>query len=144
MSEPMALLDHQSLYILDTHTWVWQLFNPQKLSKTVHAVLEAADLNQTQILIPAVVLAEMSMIAQKQRVQGFQPQHLAVLVATVHAHPAYSFGTLDVDLILHSQRFTAIPDVFDRLIATEAATLGATLLTRDPVIIDSGLVQTLW
>lgn len=132
------------LYVLDTHTWIWQLFNPKKLGENVYHILEAADRNEVQILIPAVVLAEISMIAQKKRVTGFHSEHLSLLVSTVHQHPAYSFSVLNSDLIMASQHFEAIPDIFDRLVATEAAHLGATLLTRDPVIIQSNLVSVLW
>lgn len=134
----------QPCYVIDTHVWVWQLFNPKRLSVSVVAILEAADRFEVQIVVPVVVLAEMSMIAQKQRVQGFNANHLPLVVSAVEAHPAYRLSVLSADLILSSQSFRQIPDVFDRLIATEAVSLGAHLLTRDPVIAASGLVRTVW
>jgi PIN domain nuclease of toxin-antitoxin system len=37
-----------------------------------------------------------------------------------------------------------IPDIFDRLIVTEAVLLDVPVITRDPVIRDSELVPTVW
>jgi hypothetical protein len=39
---------------------------------------------------------------------------------------------------------TAIPEMHDRLIACEAHLRNATVLTRDPQIVASGFVSTLW
>ncbi|MCY6411798.1 PIN domain-containing protein [Acinetobacter sp. VNH17] len=122
-------------YVLDTHAWIWQLFKPEKLGHHAKLILEQADQNQqVNIIIPAVVLAEVSMIAQKQRVVGFKAEHIPILVSTIQQHPAYSFSILDQDIILASQKFTDIPDIFDRLITTESYLLNATLISCDSII----------
>lgn len=45
---------------------------------------------------------------------------------------------------LASHRFSAIPDIFDRLIVAEAVQRRLPLLTRDPAIRESQLVTTVW
>ncbi|MCI0388309.1 MAG: hypothetical protein MOB07_06040 [Acidobacteria bacterium] len=43
-----------------------------------------------------------------------------------------------------SRTLTAIPGIFDRLIAAEALRLGLPLITHDSVITNSGLVSVVW
>jgi PIN domain nuclease of toxin-antitoxin system len=121
--------------VIDTHAWIWQLFNPSKLGQQAKKILEQADNNDgVKIIIPAVVLAEVCMIAQKQRIANFKPEHISILVSTVKQHPAYSLSTLNDQIILASQQFTDIPDIFDRLIATETYLLNAHLVSCDSII----------
>ncbi len=51
---------------------------------------------------------------------------------------------LSVETVLSSATLTAIPDIFDRLIVSEALRWNAQLLTRDALITQSGLVSILW
>jgi PIN domain nuclease of toxin-antitoxin system len=46
--------------------------------------------------------------------------------------------------VLDSHRWSAIPDIFDRLIVAEAIELEMSLLSCDPVIRDSGIVGVVW
>jgi len=128
-------LNNIETYVLDTHAWIWQLFNPAKLGQKARQLLEQADNNDgVHIVIPAVVLAEVCMIAQKQRIANFKPEHIPLLITTIKQHPAYTLSTLDDKIILASQQFIDIPDIFDRLIATEANLLNAQLVSCDSVI----------
>ncbi|HNJ86580.1 MAG TPA: hypothetical protein PKU92_08355, partial [Agitococcus sp.] len=60
--------------------------------------------------------------------------HIPLLITTIKQHPAYTLSTLDDKIILASQLFIDIPDIFDRLIATEANLLNAQLVSCDSVI----------
>ena len=135
-------MNHQPRYVLDTHILVWQWFKPKSLSATTIDILNTIDRFEAQAFVPAVVLAELSMIAQKNRVTGLNAGLFPVLLSALEKHAAYTTTVLSVDIILASQAFSTIPDIFDRLIATEAALLGAKLVTVDPIIINSGLVAT--
>jgi PIN domain nuclease of toxin-antitoxin system len=46
--------------------------------------------------------------------------------------------------VIASHHYTIIPDIFDRLIVTEAISRGLPLLTRDTMIRASGLVAVIW
>ena len=70
--------------------------------------------------------AEALMVAERRRIAGLA---LEALLAPV-------------DRVLRTHRLSAIPDIFDRLIAAEAVERNEPLLTRDPVIRDSQLVTT--
>jgi len=131
-------------YVLDTHAWVWQLVYPAKLGKAALGILQAADKGEVQVRIPAVVLAEFLMIAEKQRVPGLTRPVAESVIEQIRRHPGYVLTSLTPELVMASRAHVAIPDIFDRLIATEAQSEGLPLLTCDPVIVGSGLVEVVW
>lgn len=131
-------------FVIDTHAWVWQLFFPSKLGEGALQALTAADQGNAYIYIPAVVLAEFLMIVQKRRIATLTPELAPKIIFAVQAHPSYSLQTLTPELVMTSQAYQQVPDIFDRLIVTEACQFGIPLITRDPIIIDSGLVTIVW
>lgn len=110
-------------YVIDTHAWVWQMFQPKKLGIRAARVLSAADRGEARIHIPAVVLAELLMIAGKRRLEYLTPEIVPQLA---------------------SQACAAVPEIFDRLVVTEARWRDAPLITRDPEIRAAGLVPIIW
>jgi PIN domain nuclease of toxin-antitoxin system len=131
-------------YVIDTHAWVWQMFQPKKLGIGAARVLSAADRGEARIHIPAVVLAELLMIANKRRLENLTPEIIPRVVHAVRTHPAYSFSGLTPELVLASQAHVAVPEIFDRLVVTEARLRGVSLITRDPEIHAAGLVPIIW
>ncbi|MCL6642560.1 MAG: PIN domain-containing protein, partial [Candidatus Bipolaricaulota bacterium] len=55
------------IYVLDTHTLVWFLEANRRLGKRAKSVLLKAD---TEIVIPAIVLAESKFLFAKKRIGG--------------------------------------------------------------------------
>ena len=110
--------------MIDTHAWVWQLFMPNRLGAGALQVLTAADRSEARIIIPAVVLAEFLMIAEKRRVAHLTPEIVPQVIRAVRNHPGYDLMLLTPELVLQSQSFRSIPEIFDRLIVTEASQRG--------------------
>jgi PIN domain nuclease of toxin-antitoxin system len=106
--------------------------------------LRAADAGEAHIYIPAVVIAECLMVAEKGRIPGLAVEGLLEHFEAIRGSENFLPTVLSPDLILASHRLTMIPDIFDRLIVTEAEQRGLPLLTRDSVIRESGLVETIW
>lgn len=131
-------------YVIDTHAWVWQMFQPKKLGPGAARVLSAADRGEARIHIPAVVLAEFLMIANKCRVKNLTTEIVPQVISAVRARPAYSFGLLTLELVLASQNYTAVPEIFDRLIVTEACQRGVPVISCDPKIWEAGLAPIIW
>ncbi len=130
--------------VVDTHALLWHLIAPDKLGAGARAILTAADRGEAQILVPVLVLAELSMIAERNRVPGWTPQRVDVFARLVSESDNYAMSPLSDGLVLASRDLTAIPDIFDRLIAAEARELQVPLVTRDPVIPRSGAVPVIW
>ncbi len=63
-SNPSAKLP---MYVVDTHVLLWYLTADKKLSQTAHTIIKQAINGQANLVIPAVALAELYMIAEKQR-----------------------------------------------------------------------------
>ncbi len=129
-------------FVADTHAMIWRAAARSRLGEGAREAFERADRGEALVIVPAVVVAEMSMVAEKGRVPGWTPAALDALVREVTGSPNYRTTALTPDLVLASRTLVAIPDIFDRLIAAEALSLGATLVSRDAVF--AGLVTTVW
>jgi PIN domain nuclease of toxin-antitoxin system len=135
--------DKLPIYVVDTHVLLWYLTADKKLSQTAHAIIKQAINGQANLVIPAVALAELYMIAEKQRT----PLVLSTLDSVVknwQTADNIRLTNLTPELVILSSQFSAIPEIFNRLIATEAHKLGVPLITKDPLIVNSKLVPTLW
>jgi len=131
-------------YVVDTHALIWQLCSPSHLGQAAQIAFTQADDGEAKIHIPVVVVAEMAMIAQKQRVPGFDNEAFDTAIQALQETPAYIFESLSLDSVLASRALSVIPDIFDRLVVTDAMILQAALITKDVVIQNSGVVPTIW
>lgn len=131
-------------YVVDTHALLWHLYAPKRLGKVARQALGQVDEGEARAWIPAVAVAEALMVAEKGRIAGLGLEALLSQFEAVRDSDNYRLSTLTADTVLASHRFSAIPDIFDRLIVAEADRRRLPLLTRDPVIRESQLVQTVW
>lgn len=130
--------------VTDSHALLWHLYDPARVGPRAREALMAADAGEAHIYIPAVVVAESLMVAEKGRVLGLTVERLLEHFEAIRGSENFLPTALSPGLVLASHRLTAIPDIFDRLIVTEAKQRGLPLLTRDSVIRESGLVETIW
>ena len=130
--------------VTDTHALLWHLYLPARLGPAAREAFAGADAGDVRIYIPALVVAEAMMVAQKGRLPGLVPEELVAHLSAAHHSDNYVLSDLQAKLVLDSHPFTVIPDIFDRLIGVEAVARGLPLISRDPVIRESGLVSTVW
>jgi len=128
--------------LLDTHVLVHWLSGSSRLTEAQRRVVEGAS-EEEPLLLSDISLWEIARLASLGRIALDRPLRdwleAAVappLVRRVSISPAVASGV------------AALPDTFhrdpaDRIIVASARTTGATLLTQDRRIIDSGLVATL-
>lgn len=57
----------EPFYVVDTHAFVWYLLNDKKLSPRAKTIFEAAEQNQTLLVIPSIVVAELYYANAKNR-----------------------------------------------------------------------------
>ncbi len=84
------------------------------------------------------------MVVQKNRLPGVDLEELLAHLGAAQHSDNYVLSDLQGKMVLDSHPFIVIPDIFDRLIVVEAITRGLPLISRDPVIRDSGLVSMVW
>ena len=127
-------------YVSDTHTLFWHLTSSPRLGRqAVQAFRDAAN-GAALIYVPVVVLAELYYLNQKQAVRLDFP----AVLRRLQSSRAYVLVPYLPDEVLDLDANRAIPEMHDRIIAGVARRLNAPLITRDPQIVRSGLVATLW
>lgn len=132
------------VYIADTHALIWRLLAPDKLAARASDAFDQADAGQAEIHIPAVVLAEMVMVAEKRRVPGWGLDEVKRFARAANTSTNYHLSMLTPDLVMLASDLTLISDIFDRLIAAEALARAAILISRDQTLMTATDIEVLW
>ncbi len=132
----MALMN----IIVDTHALIWLLEDNQRLSKTARdAMLD----NNVQVVVPTIVLAEIAYLFHRNRVSVNINYVLEHIYRTrnyiVYALDEMVIEHLPPELDIHDGLIVATALVFRDVLAKEVA-----VVTKDQMIQQCGLVQTLW
>lgn len=126
--------------LLDTHTLLWALAEPRRLSTDAASLIRDPE---NHLLVSAASAWEMATKFRLGKLQGAQAilaayeSHLATLranelpIRSAHALRAGSFA------VEHR-------DPFDRMLAAQAVTEGVPLLTDDPAFAAFAGLQTRW
>lgn len=126
-------------YILDSHTLIWAMDEPAKLSRTATALLQDPDILLD--LSPATYW-EMAIKVALGKLPLSMPYRLWMDAAITTLDLRILPITLD-----HSERVTVLPfhhkDPFDRMLAAQALNGGIPLLSGD-VIFDAYGVNRVW
>lgn len=131
-----------STFVADTHSLLWYLFSPDRLGSGALETFETIQ-GEDLLVIPAVVVAEMVMVVERRRIQATLDE-LKTVLASLEREAVCFFSPLFAKDVIGSSRLVEIPDIFDRLIVFEALKRNATLITRDLLITQTGLVPTVW
>lgn len=125
---------------LDTHALIWHLARPARLGRRALRLLRDADAGRMEILIPAIVAIELTLLQEAGRRVPGAPQ----LEALIGAQPAFRLQPLDLSIGLEFVLASALRDPFDRMIVAAARAADAPLVTADATIAASALVETIW
>jgi PIN domain nuclease of toxin-antitoxin system len=129
-----------ALYAADTHVIAWYWAGSPRLSQTARTILDEALLLQHEVIISPLVLAELVIMAEKQRVSF----DLTAIIATLSESPGFRLVVLSTQIALRTQELTTLPDIHDRLIVATALVYDATLITADQTISQSNYVPVVW
>jgi PIN domain nuclease of toxin-antitoxin system len=130
-------------YVLDTHPLIWFLTGNPQLGAGARRVLSdpASDL-----ILPAIALAEACWIVANGRTPI---PSVTALLSTLDQDRRITVIALDRDIVVTSVNILAEGEMHDRQIVATAIHLrqmgeAVALLSRDPVIVGSGLVPIIW
>ena len=126
-------------YAVDTHALVWYFLDDDRLSSDARAALEET-VDSGEVIVPAVVLAELMYIAEKGRVALSFGETLEEMERCQN----FVLLPLDLDVLRATEQVRADLEMHDRIIVATARMMGAPLITRDQEIMDSGVVETMW
>lgn len=130
----------EPLYVVDTHALIWYLTNDRKLSKQAQMIFSAAEHGDTELVISAIVLAEMYYANQKYH---WFPQ-FNKMIQELKNKPYFRFVNFEADHVLDFEKDSSVPEMHDRIIAGLARRIDAPLLTSDPLIKAANIVKILW
>ncbi len=130
----------ESIYVVDTHALLWHLVGDRKLSSRAAEIFDAADGGETQLVVSAIVLAELYHLNQKRR----SPLDFSDVFNELADSPAYQLVPFEPGHVLDFARDASVTELHDRIIAGLARRLDAPLLTFDPVIAASGVAKVEW
>ncbi len=138
MSSPAT--PFEPLYVVDTHALIWYLRNDKKLSSQAKTIFQAAEQNQTVLIISAIVMAELYYANAKNNWFA----DFMVIYTDILSKPFIRFMPVDHTHIPNFSQDVAVPEMHDRIIAGVARRLNAPLITSDPLIIATGIVKIVW
>ena len=132
--------DSQVRFVADTHALWWYLRDPERLSAAASVVFRLVEGGNATLIVPAIVVAELYSLSVKLR-QPMAPSTLMDDLASVGGIELSDLGRTQLEWL---DRLLEIPEMHDRLIAAEAIVLGAPVVSRDPVLVDSLQIETIW
>jgi PIN domain nuclease of toxin-antitoxin system len=130
--------------VADTHTIIWYLRSPEKLSTNALTSLDNALNNGESIFISAISLVEMNYLVEKNRIPTSSLEQLLQLIDD----PLVNLVGIPLDTQV-AKAFTQIPreivpEMGDRIIAATSLYLNLPLVTKDHKIRNLSNIQTIW
>ena len=127
-------------FVTDTHTLWWHLETPELLSANAAAIFRLAESGAATIIVPAIVVAEFYYLSVKQG----KPMPPAVLLADLASSGWAEVPHLGPEQLVLLDQLSEVPEMHDRMIAAAAVYHKAPILTRDPDLVASPQLQTIW
>ena len=127
-------------YVVDTHALAWFISEDKRLSARAAEILSQAEAGEVQVLIPTLVLAELTHIAQKKRVKVT----IEELLEKINQGDGFTIVSFDFPIFQVMLQLPENWDIHDRIIAATASYYQAILITRDEMLRDSSELKTVW
>ena len=128
------------VFVLDTHALYWYLGQPQRLSVAADAVFRLAEAGGARLIVPAITIAELYYLTVKVG-HPVAPSVVLDALKGVDAIEVSDRGEIQLRML---DQATDVPEMHDRLIAAEALSRNAAVVTRDESLARSTQIATVW
>jgi PIN domain nuclease of toxin-antitoxin system len=130
--------------VADTHTIIWYITEPNKLSNDASTALDKAINDGNFIYLSAISLVEICYLVEKGKLPAIVLQRLTEVLTEPEAEIAIVPLDLAIGLTIQNLDRDTVPDMPDRIIAATAYHLKLPLITRDRKIQALQNIQTIW
>jgi PIN domain nuclease of toxin-antitoxin system len=130
--------------VADTHTIIWYITEPNKLSNNASTALEKAVNDGDFIYLSAISLVEICYLVEKGRLPAIVLQRLTEVLAEPDAEIAIVPLDHAIGLTIQNLDRAIVSDMPDRIIAATAYHLKLPLITRDQKIQALQNIRTIW
>lgn len=132
------------MIVLDTHTLVWWVADPERVGARARKAIQAAVSAGGAVSVSSISIWEITMLVTAGRLEfTFE---VNAWIEQVEALPFLSFVPVDNRIAARAVQLANFPhrDPADRIIVSTALGLGATLLTADTRLRAYKPVTTIW
>lgn len=132
------------MIVLDTHTLIWWVDSPQKLSKKAKKAIEEEKSKDRGILVSSISTFEIYLLIKKGKLE--LANNPDVWLEKIESLPAIRFIPVDNKIAAYSVNLPDFDykDPADRMIIATALNLGVKLVTSDKKILNYKNVQSVW
>ncbi|MGH9751859.1 MAG: type II toxin-antitoxin system VapC family toxin [Blastocatellia bacterium] len=130
--------------VADTHTLIWFLINPARLSGAALAVLQAAEAASEPIYVATITIVELRYLVEKRTITEADFQFCLTTLKDPTTAPTAAMLDLAAAEMLAQIPRAVVPDMPDRIIAATALSLGLPLVTADAGIRKLTNITTIW
>jgi PIN domain nuclease of toxin-antitoxin system len=113
--------------IADTHALVWYLRAKHRLGRAARRALARAETGRALVLVPAIVLAEIGLLYERERIDIAT----ADVVRALLGQPGFAVLALDAEQAVEFSSLRGVRDPIDRLILAAARVAEARLVSAD-------------
>jgi PIN domain nuclease of toxin-antitoxin system len=131
------------MILLDTHSWIWWISNPELLSAVARETIDDAA-RKHELFVSTISSWELALLVEKGRLA--LSLDVRDWIARSEALPFLSFVPLTNAIAIESVRLQEFPhaDPADRIIVATAMSLGARVVTKDENISRYPPARALW
>ena len=131
------------MIVLDTHTWIWFISEPEVLSKRAKKAVSAA-VKEKSVLISSISAWEVAFLVIKKRltlsldvIDWIAKSEGLPFIQFIEISNSIAVKSVNLPQPLHS-------DPADRIIIATALTTGVPLVTKDKKLLNYPHVKTIW
>jgi len=130
--------------LADTHTVLWFVNDPSKLSKAVDAALSQADLAGEKIYLSAITLVEVTYLAEKGKISAADKAELLKVLLDPNEPVVVLPVSQEIALQMEQISRATVPNMQDRIIAATALVHNLPLVTCDTQLRSLSNIRTIW
>lgn len=132
------------MIVLDTHTLIWWVDSPQKLSKKAKNLIEQAKTKEKSILVSSITTFEIYLLIKSGKLE--LATHPDIWLEKIESLISIKFIPVDNRVAAFSVNLPDFSnkDPADRMIVATALLYGTKLITSDEKIMNYKKVQTIW